>query len=194
MEQRIYHGKISPDDLARSLIATFHRGNLQVQQLGRGDKIAVQISSSPRASSGGQTALGIEIQRVPDGVAVQVGKQAWMGIAADLGMTALAALHNPLSLLTRLDDVAQNVEYITLCEEVWKTIDQTARAMGTGHELSDRLRRIVCTYCRVANPVGASSCVACGAPLGDSQPTTCRHCGFVLRNEERVCPNCKRAI
>ena len=34
MEQRIYHGKITPADLAQSLLAYFNRGNLRVQQIG----------------------------------------------------------------------------------------------------------------------------------------------------------------
>ena len=44
MEQRIFHGKITPSDLAQSLLAHFNRGNLRVQQIGSGDKIAVQIA------------------------------------------------------------------------------------------------------------------------------------------------------
>src|SRR3972149_1078185 len=103
MDQRIYHGKISPHDFAQSLIAHFNRGNLRVQQVGSGQQVGVQIASRQGAESGGQTALGIMMQTVEDGVSVQVGKQAWLGVAASLGMTALAALRNPLSLLNRMD-------------------------------------------------------------------------------------------
>ena len=190
MQQRIYHGKIKPNDLARSLMGHFHRGNLRVQQVGSGDRIVVQIASTPHASSGGQTALAVQIHAHPDGVQVELGKQAWTGIAASLGMTALAALHNPFSLLSRLDDLAQDIEYLQLSEEVWQVIDRTARSLDSGFELSERLRRVTCEYCRVANPVGAPVCVACGAPLGEVQPVTCRRCGYLIEDGDPVCPNC----
>ncbi|MRR31811.1 hypothetical protein EG834_16095, partial [bacterium] len=91
MDQRIYHGKISPADFAQSLVAHFNRGNLRVQQIGSGSQFNVQIASRQGAASGGQTAIGISLQAVEDGVSVQVGKQAWLGVAASLGWTALTA-------------------------------------------------------------------------------------------------------
>lgn len=194
MEQRIFHGKITPSDLAQSLLAHFNRGNFRVQQIGSGDKIAVQVATSQAAITGGKTALVISLQKVNDGVAVQLGSQAWVGVAASLGLSALAALRNPWSLIDRLDDIAQDVESIQLSEEVWKVIDATAQALGSGFELSDRLRRTVCAFCGVANPVGEPSCVACGAPLGEVQPSTCKYCGFVSRLGEKVCRNCGRPL
>lgn len=190
MDQRIYHGKISPHDFAQSLIAHFNRGNLRVQQVGSGQQVGVQIASRQGAESGGQTALGIMMQTVEDGVSVQVGKQAWLGVAASLGMTALAALRNPLSLLYRMDDLAQDIEYVQLTDEVWRVIDQTARSLKAGHELSERLRRLICDYCDTPNPVGEPSCIACGAPLGSVQPVACPNCGFVATSRTARCPNC----
>lgn len=194
MDQRIYHGKITPDDFARSLTAHFNRGNLRVQQIGGGDQIAVQIASRQGAASGGQTALGITLQHVEDGVSVQIGRQAWFGIAASLGMTAIAALRNPFSLITRVDDLAQDIEYIQLTDEIWRVIDLTARSLKAGHDLSERLRRLVCAYCDTANPVGEPSCIACGAPLGSAQPVACPKCGFVVTTKTLRCPNCKTIL
>jgi hypothetical protein len=190
MEQRIFHGKLTPADLAQTLMAHFNRGNLRVQQIGSGEKVAVQIATSQSAISGGQTALSITLQKVEDGVAVQIGKQAWMSVAASLGLSAISALINPWSLLNRLDDIAQDVESLNLTEEVWATIETTARSLGSGYELSNRLRRSVCSFCGVANPVGEPSCIACGGPLGEDQPMTCLHCGYVFREKIKVCPNC----
>ena len=190
METRIYHGKILPADLAQNLMSQFNRGNLMVQQIGEGEKIAVQIASRNQAASGGQTALSVSLQKVTDGVAVQIGQQAWMGVAASLGFSALAALINPWNLLGRLDDIAQDIESLQLSEEVWQDIDSYAKALGSGYELSDRLKRVACLYCGVANPVGEASCVACGAPLGYAQPTTCKNCGFVITSDDKYCPNC----
>jgi DNA-directed RNA polymerase subunit RPC12/RpoP len=194
MDQRIYHGVFSPSDLARSLIAHFNRGNYQVQQIGQGDQVAVQIATTRQASAGGATALSVNLLKVEDGVSVQLSNQAWFGVAASLGWTAIAAIQNPFNLLGRLDDIAQDIENIQLSEEVWSVIDGTARASGTGFELTERLRRSVCPYCNTANPVGEANCIACGAPLGDIQPETCPACGFVLSQTDKVCPNCGKPI
>jgi len=177
-------------DFAQNLIAHFNRGNLRVQQIGGENQVAIQIASRQGAESGGQTALGITLQSVEDGVAVQVGKQAWLGVAASLGMTALAAMRNPMSLLGRFDDLAQDIEYIQLTDEVWRVIDQTANSLRAGHELSERLRRLVCDYCDTPNPVGEPNCIACGAPLGSVQPLACPNCGFVVTAKTSRCPNC----
>jgi RNA polymerase subunit RPABC4/transcription elongation factor Spt4 len=194
MEQRIYHGNISPSDFARSLIAHFNRGSLRVQQIGQGPTIAVQIATNDRPASGGQTALSISLQEVEDGVSVQVGQQAWMGVAASLGLSALSVLQNPWNVLNRLDDIAQDIENLQLSDEVWNVIDATARALGVGHELSERLRRSACEYCGTANPVGTPNCISCGAPLGNIQPVTCRRCGYVVKSNEAVCPNCRQPL
>jgi RNA polymerase subunit RPABC4/transcription elongation factor Spt4 len=193
-ELRIYHGDIQPGDFARALVAAFNRSTLRVQQFGSGEKIAVQIATGSQPERGGQTALTVQLQRVSDGVAVQLGQQAWLGVAASLGMTALSAWRNPWSLLARLDDLAQDIENLHLSDQVWETIDQVARSHGAAFELSERLRRLVCDYCRTANPTGAGSCIACGAPLGGVQPRTCSNCGFVVRSSESVCPNCKKPL
>ena len=117
-----------------------------------------------------------------------------MGIAASLGFTALTAIRNPLSLLSRIDDVAQDIESISIRDEIWSVINQTAASRGASFELSERLRRYVCEYCDTPNPVGESSCIACGAPLGGIQPKTCQNCGYIISNADTVCPNCKNRI
>ena len=194
MEQRIYHGDISPDNIGRALIAKFNRGNLRALQLGSGNQVVVQIATQPGARSGGDTALSVTIQKVPDGVAIQVGKQAWLGVAASLGMSAFTALRNPLALLGRIDDIAQDIENLSLNEKVWEAVDEIARATGTGFELTERFKRSACPYCNTANPVGESACIACGAPLGDAQPSTCPNCGYVIKPGEHFCPNCGKPI
>jgi len=194
MEQRIYHGNLSPSDFSETLISHFNRGNLRAQQLGDDDRVIVQIGTRPGAMAGGDTTVSVILQKVEDGVAVQIGQQAWMGIAASLGTTALAAMRNPFNLLGRLDDLAQDIQNLQINEQVWQAIDEVARAAGASTELSNRLRRTVCPYCLTANPVGEPSCIACGAPLGEVQPRTCPNCGFVIKNNETICPNCKHAI
>jgi predicted amidophosphoribosyltransferase len=46
----------------------------------------------------------------------------------------------------------------------------------------------------MGNEVGAGSCIACGAPLGNIQPRTCVACGFVVLRGEKTCPNCSKLI
>lgn len=194
MEPRIYHGELSPSQVAQVLTARFNRGNLRALQYGSAKQVIVQIGTRPGTESGGQTALTVTLLQVADGISVQVSKQSWFGVAASLGTTAMAAIRNPFHLLGRLDDLAQDIESIQLAEEVFETVEMAARAAGASFELSERLRRMVCEYCNTANPVGESNCIACGAPLGSIQPTTCPRCGFVVKTIELTCPNCKAPL
>jgi hypothetical protein len=188
------HGEISPTDLAQALVAEFDRGSLRAQVVGNADRLAVQIGTRYGAGSGGATALTVSIEKAQDGVLVRMGQQEWLGTAASLGRTTLAALINPWTLLGRLDDIAQDVENLQLGERVWQAIDSAARGMGASQQLSERLARLTCDYCGVANPVGEAACIACGAPLGKAQPTTCPNCGFVVRIDEARCPNCGQVL
>lgn len=194
MERRFYHGSIQPIDIAQPLQAEFNQGGLRAQTLGNSDQMIVQIGTRPGAISGGQTALTVTIQKVEDGVMVELGEQAWLGVAASLGVSALATLRNPLNLLGRLDDIAQDFESLQLSERIWKTIDRCNLALGASHLLSERLSRLTCEYCGTANPLGEPSCIACGAPLGKIHPTTCPNCGFAVKLNETKCPNCGYAL
>lgn len=192
--EKIFHGEIQPGDFAKALVAEFDSGNLRAQQLGGPDEVIVQIATRNYRRSGGQTALTVTIEKVEDGVAIDVGKQSWLGVAASLGSTALHAIRNPFSLIGRLDDVAQDIESLQITERIWDVVENIAYTAGASFTLSERLRRLVCDYCNTANPVGEPSCIACGAPLGSSQPSTCLRCGFVVKSGETSCPNCKRPL
>ena len=194
MERRIFHGNIKPNDIAHALMAEFNRGNMHAQLLGNQDRMAVQISTRNGIRSGGHTALTINVQAVEDGILVELGQQAWLGVAASLGHTALSALRNPVSLLGRLDDLAQDIESMQLNETAWNVIDRTVATLKASYALSEKLARLSCAYCGAANPVGEACCLSCGAPLGDAQPITCLQCGFVVTTQETVCPNCNRKL
>ena len=194
MDRRILYGNIKPYDIARALMAEFNRGNLHAQTVGQEQELAVQIATRRGARSGGQTALTVSIQSVTDGVMIEIGQQAWLGVAASLGQTAFSALRNPFSLLGRLDDLAQDIENMQLRESVLRTIDRAAAALGASRELSERLRRVVCEYCSTANPTGEGSCIACGAPLGDTYPVACPNCGFAVTSNDKSCPNCGQQL
>ena len=190
MERRIFHGILSPTDIAQALLAEFNQGNLHAQVLGKSDKLAVQIGTRPGAMSGGQTALTVTVQKVTDGIMIDLGQQAWLGVAASLGQTAFSLFRNPFSVLGRLDDLAQDIESLQLSEKVWQVIARTAASAGASHQLTDRMSRLTCEYCGTANPLGEPACIACGAPLGEVHPTSCVHCGYVITKGESICPNC----
>jgi len=194
MERKIFHGNIDPVDIAQALIGEFNQGNLRAQTIGQTEKMIVQVSSQPDSTSGGQTAMTVTIQKLEDGVMVELGQQAWLGVAASLGMSAIAAIRNPFSLIGRLDDIAQDIENLQLSERIWQVIAQSARAVGASTELSDRLRTLTCDFCLTANPVGEPACIACGAPLGKNQPITCRHCGYVSQPSDKICKNCNQKL
>ena len=190
INRRTFHGPVSPQGMAEALLAEFGRGNLRAQQIGQGDHIEVQIASRPGPASGGPTALTVQLQSVEDGVLVQIGQQAWFGVAASLAQTGLWALKNPWTLISRLDDLAVDLSSIGLADRVWGVLTHTAEGAGASHEISERLRRVTCAHCSSANPVGEAACLACGAPLGPAQPSGCPNCGFVSPAEATVCPQC----
>jgi hypothetical protein len=194
MERRIYHGNIDPMGIAQALLGEFNQGNLRAQTLGGRDKMVVQIGTRPDAMAGGQTTTTVSLQKLDDGIIIELGQQAWLGVAASIGISALEALRNPFSLIGRLDDIAQDIENLQLNERIWQVIAQTARAAGVSAELSDKLRRLTCEYCNAANPVGEPSCIACGAPLGNLQPKPCKNCGYILKAGDKSCSNCKQAL
>jgi len=194
MDRRIFHGKITPTDVAQALMAEFNQGNTQTQLLGESNNLTIQIASLQNPRSGGRTAMSVNLQQLEDGVMVQVGAQQWLDIAASLGQTAISALLNPLNLLGRLDDIAQDVSSLQLNERIWRVVSNVVRAAGASLKLSERLSRVTCEYCGVANPVGEATCLACGAPLGKAQPVTCSNCGYVLAHDEKICPNCGQAV
>jgi hypothetical protein len=193
MDRRIFHGNITPTDITQALMAEFNQGNLQTQLFGEDNNLTIQIASSQWAHSGGRTALTVNIQQIEDGVMVQVGQQEWLGVAASLGTTVLSAVLNPINLLGRLDDIAQDINNLQLNEKIWQAVDNVTHAAGASQELSERLTSVTCEFCGAANPVGESTCVACGAPLGKAQPKTCPKCGYVLEHDENFCPNCGQA-
>jgi hypothetical protein len=194
MDRRIFHGNISPNEVAQALQAEFNQGNTQTHLLGESTNLTIQIASSQWSHSGGKTALTVNIQKVEDGIMVELGQQQWLGVAASLGETAIATLINPLNLLGRLDDIAQDVSNLQLNEKVLQVIARVAGEAGASQQLSERLSRITCDYCGAANPVGEPTCLACGAPLGKEQPKTCGKCGFVLVHDEKFCPNCGQPV
>jgi len=194
MTERTYHGGLQPTDLAAALIAAFNQGNLRCQQVGQGDKLMVQIATRDYAQSGGKGALSVTIQRNPDGVTVGIGQQEWLGVAASLGQSALVTLMNPWNIINRLDDIAQDINTLTLEQQVWEAIEKFAHTVKATKTLSAALSTLTCPYCETANKVGVANCENCGAPLGGAQPVACPKCGNVMPPKTKFCSNCGTAL
>jgi hypothetical protein len=190
MTTKIYHGNITAKTLAQAISTRFTDEDLLARYSKNDNQYIVRIASRQHPQSGGKTSIGVVLQELEDGVAVKIGKQDWLGIAASLGISALTIRKNPFGLIGRLDDIAQDIENLSLDDKLWDLIDEVAATMNASQQLSERLRRAACDYCNTANPVGEPRCLACGAPLGDSQPTTCLKCGFVAAPGDLVCTNC----
>ncbi len=194
MTQKVFHGDITPEDLADALVGEFSNDEFNANQNGDGDKIVVQIFKPQWRQSGGNTSLGISIQQHEDGVLVDMGDQEFLGVIASLGQTAFSLFQNPLNILGRLDDIASDVNSMQLPQKVWDSIERFSKVVGATKQISERLSSTACPYCNAANKVGATSCVQCGAPLGDVQPTACGECGFVNAKNAKFCSNCGKAL
>jgi hypothetical protein len=193
MDEKIFYGEIQIEDIANALLAEFNQPPWQAQRYGNnGRRIAVQIASRPNLQRGGTTALTLHLQQLPNGIIVQMGQQAWLNLAASVGTTILAALRNPWYLLSRLDDLAQDFESLQLRDHVWQVIESVCHTAGASHQISETIKQQRCEYCLTPNPAEESHCLACGAPLQIKTVATCPHCGFIVPEDEAICPNCHR--
>ncbi len=190
MRKKVFHGELSPGELANALVAEFNGGGLVAQRVGEGDRIAVQVATNRRRRSGGRTAMTIVLTNHEDGVVVSIGQQEWLGIAASLGKTALKVARNPWDIINRLDDVAADINSIQLEKRIWQVIDHVTSNAKVSTQISERLRTVACAYCDYANEVGSGACDACGAPMGSQQPVSCMKCGFVNAVGTSYCANC----
>lgn len=190
MEQRTYRGEIVVEALADALVARFNTGHLMAQRVGRGDHVLVQIASRDWGWGGPQVALTVGITRVEGGVQVTLGQQQWLGAIADLAQTGLMALINPISIITRIDDVARSISGLTLPQQVWEAVDHYCVSMGAALGIQAKEAVVTCPYCGVGNPIGAPKCSACGAPLAEAQPVHCPRCGFLSSADARFCSHC----
>jgi len=190
MEQRIYRGEIHPQAMADALVLQFNKGDLMAQRIGTGDQVLVQIATRDWDWGGPQSALTLGISRVEGGVQVTMGQQRWLGAVADLAQTGLMALINPLSLITRIDDIVRSISGLTLPQQVWQAVEHYCESVGARPAGMIEEETVVCAYCGVGNPLDAAKCSACGAPLADARPVTCPHCGRRSAAGARFCSYC----
>ncbi len=189
MEERTYHGDLEPNEIASALMAQFNQGGTVAQRFIQGERVIVQIGSRDRGGRA-ENALTVSLAKTPDGVNVAVGQQRWVDAAADLAQAGLGALFNPLSLLSRLDDIVQDAGSFALPTQVWQAVEDYCKSVGAGLGGSLQQTAITCPYCNVATPAGSSTCPSCGAPLGNMQPIYCHVCGLAAPYNAKTCKRC----
>lgn len=194
MKTKTYHGDLDAEEMAITLANFFNRGGLAAQSTLDGETAFVHITTRPGRGSGGRTSVSVALRDRGERLEASVGEQSVLGLAGSLGASAFLAWLNPINLLGRLDDIAADLENLTLEDKVWKLLDRMAANSGASTQLSKRLHRMICNYCNTANKVGEGRCEACGAPLGDVQPAGCPKCGFVILAGEKACPNCGQKL
>ncbi len=195
VEQRLYHGKINAEEMARALTLRFNQKETRAQWLrGESGRVIVQIQSQGVERGDPNTAVTVHITPLDIGVTVAVSEQQWLSVAADLAKTGIMGWLNPLRLLDELDDIARNVRWLGLRAEVWKAVDEYCQSQGSGRGATAALQAVLCPYCDTPNPIGAYNCRACHAPLAEVQPMVCPHCGFLNTPEGSLCVNCGARI
>lgn len=191
VEQRFYHGDISPEDMARALVMQFNQGETRAQWMaGEGGRAVVQVQSRRVERGDPNTAVTVHITPMETGVTVSVSEQKWLSVAADLARSGVMGWLNPLRLLGELDDIARNVRWLGLRSEIWKAVDEYCQSRGSGRGTAATLTTVICPYCGTPNDIGAHTCQACHAPLAEVQPIVCARCGFLNVPEATLCANC----
>jgi hypothetical protein len=136
MEQRIYHGNLSPDGLANYLVQRFDpQPDLQAQKLGEGDSLVVQIGRGDTPEEI-RHAVTLGITRAPDseqGLAVTMGEQQWISpkVATHAAMIGLiGVLITPWALFGLLWPLSELLGGHALPSEIWGAVETYALSQG----------------------------------------------------------------
>ncbi len=129
MQQRVYHGTVSPDQLADYLVQLYDpQKNMQAQRIGEGDSLIVQIAMSdvPENKRGALTVAIVRAMDAESGVMITMGEQQWLtpqNMAYGAMMAAISVLVTPWALFGLIWPVSQILETRMLPNDVWNTIE-----------------------------------------------------------------------
>lgn len=162
-ESRTYHWPARAEDVARALLSKLNDGHLrsEARQVGPG-QIAVTIFSV-EDDRGGQLRRVLSLTLIEREKTVQVTMDDLnvTGSAGDLLGAGLRAARNPLALIGRIDEIAEDIETLQTPKKVWEIIE--AYVANAQEPVDESV--VVCPYCRTASPRGTLACPACGASL-----------------------------
>jgi hypothetical protein len=136
VEQRTYHGPITPDTLADHLVLHFDpQPGVQAQKLGSGDSLAVQIAAGddPEQRRNALTLAIVRATNAEQGVTVTLGEQQWItpemaGHAAVIAL--IGVLVTPWALFGLLWPLREAVAAYTRTDSIWSAVETYALAHG----------------------------------------------------------------
>jgi hypothetical protein len=136
VEQRVYHGSVTPVELADFLVQQFDpQRDLQAQKMGEGDSLMVQIGRGDVPEEL-RHAVTLAITRAPNGqpgVAVTMGQQQWLtpkmaSYAAMMGL--ISVLVTPWVLFALIWPLSEMVGSTSLPADIWNTVDTYLASRG----------------------------------------------------------------
>ena len=165
MIEEVYPQNLDTKGLAQTLENTFRADGYDVQELGSGDDIAVQIrkESTGRAIVGMQQAITVRMQKESNATRISVGQAKWADKAA-VGIIGAIAFW-PLMIPAGYGAYKQ----YTLPERVVNVINTYATSKGATSPIEKSTSMIACPNCGVMNATDSNFCSACGAPLKEAQ-------------------------
>jgi hypothetical protein len=153
--------------LAKEIENTFAAEGYQVQEIGSGDDIAVQIKkeSTGRAIVGMQQAITVRMQKTGGMTKVSVGQAKW---ADKAGVEVIGAIvFWPLMIPATYGVYKQ----ATLPQKVVDVVNSYATSKGAGNTQKVTTESMVaCPNCGVMNSASAQYCSACGSQLAVAKP------------------------
>ena len=176
MEQRLYHGNVTPKGLADYLEQHYEaQRRMQVQQLGQGDHLLVQIGEgrSPDRVRGAIT-VGIGPAPDSDGIAVTMGQQQWLGkdFGGNVAGSLVGALFTPWALFGLIWPLSQIASSMGLPQDIWNMIELYCTSAGATLAGTAQMSGVPCPHCGMMNPRDTTTCISCGQPLPTAAPAT----------------------
>lgn len=167
MIEEAFPASLDTNGLAKTLEKTFGSEGYQVQELGSGDDIAVQIKkeSTGRALVGMQQAITVRMQKQSGMTKVSVGQAKW---ADKAGVEVIGAIAFwPLMIPATYGVYKQH----TLPEKVLSVVNTYATSSGASAAAEAKTTSMVaCANCGVMNAADAQFCSACGSSMKEQQP------------------------
>lgn len=192
MEQRVYHGQVTPEGVAQMLLETWDRDQTIAQGFGEAQRVIVQIGQREAGwfSDEPRQALTLDIEAIEGGVQVTMGQQQWY--KDEGGQIFVGGLIGFLPFfftfpLGRLFGDEPSLDQ-GLVGQIWQSIDRYAGQFSAATGATQRLQTVPCPECGVSNPQNAQRCSACGSTL--TAPETCPRCAHLNPAGARFCNRC----
>lgn len=195
MEQRVYHGRLDPRELAQHLLDAWDRGDTVAQALETDDGYLVQIGQRQGGLFGDEPrqALAVGLEPLDDGVRVTLGQQPWHKEGGRVVIGGLIGIFPFFFTWPPPNPFGGDGPPIDrrLPAQVWETVEAYTGRYGAATGPTRRLHSVGCPSCGVANPESAAYCSACGTAL---RPISCPRCGAAAPQGAQFCIQCGASL